>query len=1478
MKTFFLPAITGLLLLLCGLTVTAAPGNIQLGGSATQVKLIGNSPQRLVYQITISDLSTMEVSTPLGNFTMLSAEGFGQRNTFGEPALPVYRRLIEFPFDASVRINIIRQHYQEIDLQASGVTSRIFPAQPPLSKSDDPAKVPFQFNENAYGQNRFTEDPFCLVSPVGVMRALNMARVDISPVQYNPVENKLRVYDVLEIEILFENANLAKTLELKQSKASPYFNSTYQLVENYRPMDPTEELITSAPVTYVIVSDPMFQTALQPFIAWKKKKGFNVIEGYTNNAAVGTTTTSIKSYLQGLYNSPPTGYNAPSFVLFVGDVAQIPAWAGSAGSHVTDLRYCEYTGDNLPEVYYGRFSATNLEELQPQIDKTLEYEQYTMPDPAFLGEAVMAAGADGSHQTYSNGQINYGTETYFNAAHNILSHTYLQPEPSGGNYASNIHTNVSNGVGYANYTAHCSESGWADPSFLISDIPNLSNAHKYCLMVGNCCLSSKFDSDCFAEEMLRAANKGSVGYIGGSNSTYWDEDYYWGCGFKSVVLHPAYNASHLGAYDGTFHENGEPVSDWFVTQGQMMVCGNYAVEESSSSRKTYYWEIYHLMGDPSLMIYYAVPPTLSATYQNTLMIGMSTLAVTTEPYAYVALSFNGTLLDAVCADAAGAADLSFSALTSVGNLDIVITKQNRQPHISTIAVIPASGPYVVYNSGSINDPVPAGNGNGQMDFGETDLLNITVKNVGVETAANVTGILTASDAYITITDASEDFGNIDPNQLVTRSDAFAVNISDAIPDQHTVPFTFTASDGTNSWVSHFNLVANAPVLTVGTMTVQDNCSSCNNDGILDAGETANLLISTSNTGHSSLADVNGTLAISGGTSPYLTLNTTGSSLGTLAAGSSATAIFSVTADPATPVGTPVDLIYSTSGAGYTVAADKQVVIGLIPTYVMTSGSVTTCPGNFFDSGGASGTYQSSESITETFYPSTPGAMIRFAFSSFETESGYDYLYIYNGTDISAPLIGTYHGTNGPGTVTASNASGALTFRFTSDGSVTRSGWEASISCYSSTQPPVAAFTASTTSTTINTTVTLTDQSTNIPTSWLWSITPGTFVYTNGTGETSQNPQVQFTELGSYSVTLVAGNAYGTDTESKPAYINVITCFYCATSFSNLTDDYISNVSLGSINNTSGSTSYSDFTALSTSLTYGSTASISVNVTVNGSWAQHCFAWIDWNQNCSFTDTGEAIDLGATPGTSGTHTLTGTVTVPEGAIPGLTRMRVSERFSQDPGSCDAATYGEAEDYTIVVEEATHQLNLSLLLESLYEDAGVMRKAQNESGDMFSGNVADQIDVELHDASHYATIVYTAANADLSINGQASVLIPATHSGSYYITVKHRNGIATVSSYPVNFNTGTINYSFNNADQAYGGNLRQISDSYWLIFGGDVNQDGIVDSGDMIPVDNSASGFGTGYIPEDANGDGLVDSGDMILIDNNASGFVSAITPL
>ncbi|NQV01722.1 MAG: gingipain R, partial [Bacteroidia bacterium] len=238
----------------------------------------------------------------------------------------------------------------------------------------------------------------------------------------------------------------------------------------------------------------------------------------------------------------------------------------------------------------------------------------------------------------------------------------------------------------------------SDPSFHIGHIPALTNESKYCLMVGNCCLSNKFSVTCFGEAQLRAENKGSLGYIGGSNNTYWDEDYWWGVGFEAISSHPVYNPDHLGAYDVTFHDNGEALENWFVTQGQMFVGGNLAVEQSSAgtSSKTYYWEIYTLMGDPSLMVYMGIPPEMTASYPGVLMAGMTSVDITTESYAYIGLSnYGDTYITSACADSSGNATLTFDALSDPGYIGIVITKQNFKPHIDSIQVIPAVGPYLI---------------------------------------------------------------------------------------------------------------------------------------------------------------------------------------------------------------------------------------------------------------------------------------------------------------------------------------------------------------------------------------------------------------------------------------------------------------------------------------------------------------------------------------------------------------------------------------------------------------------------------------------------------------------------------------------------------------------------------------------------------------------------------------------------------------
>ena len=115
-----------------------------------------------------------------------------------------------------------------------------------------------------------------------------------------------------------------------------------------------------------------------------------------------------------------------------------------------------------------------------------------------------------------------------------------------------------------------------------------------------------------------------------------------------------------------------------------------------------------------------------------------------------------------------------------------------------------------------------------------------------------------------------------------------------------------------------------------------------------------------------------------------------------------------------------------------------------------------CSGdNFYDSGGASGNYQNGENITTVIAPSDGNNRVTVIFNSFQLESCCDYLAVYDGLDTSAPFIGLYNGSTIPSSFTADNPSGALTFMFTSDGSVTGSGWDATVVCETITCPDLS---------------------------------------------------------------------------------------------------------------------------------------------------------------------------------------------------------------------------------------------------------------------------------------------------------------------------------------------------------------------------------------------------------------------------------------
>ena len=139
-------------------------------------------------------------------------------------------------------------------------------------------------------------------------------------------------------------------------------------------------------------------------------------------------------------------------------------------------------------------------------------------------------------------------------------------------------------------------------------------------------------------------------------------------------------------------------------------------------------------------------------------------------------------------------------------------------------------------------------------------------------------------------------------------------------------------------------------------------------------------------------------------------------------------------------------ITDTNGNSETLTRNNYIFAA--ESYNMQNGTVTTCNALFYDNGGPNNSYSNNRDYTLTFLPATEGNMIGVTFTEFNTETDYDFLYIYDGNSTNSTLIGKYSGGNNPGQVVATNDEGALTFRFTSDNWTTSSGWAARVYCVS----------------------------------------------------------------------------------------------------------------------------------------------------------------------------------------------------------------------------------------------------------------------------------------------------------------------------------------------------------------------------------------------------------------------------------------------
>ena len=639
-------------------------------------------------------LMNIEATSTDGRYALLSSPATNSHShQVGAPELPQQRALIAIPAGGHTTLTITNEEWDTLRLSDLSIEKSIRPfggANPketmlPLAECDS----------LLYSSDTMIGFPLLSIESLGIMRSTSLAAITLSPIRYNPSQGTIAVCRKMSATLTFTGESA------EQEEYNPMLRAMSVAMPRESKSYHNRMAGDSVAQVYLVVGTTHYRETLQPLLRWKRQEGYVVEEmyfdGYVNN-------DELKDSLQSRYDNATAEHPAPLYILIVGDMGDIALWPPrhlipGLETYRSDFYYSEFTGDMLPDALIGRISVEDTTQLRQVVEKTVAYEKGEIGDTLSLRRSLLVAGKEEMEPapTATNGQVNYLKNLIID--HDPEHDTICFYNPTSAEMRNNIIAALRAGVGLVNYTSHCTSQGWRNPSLTVRDVrdSDIVEGH-YFLAVNNCCRSNDVAANSFGEQLLRKAGGGAVGAIGATNETLWEEDYYWSVGFGSMAENPTIDSTSAGAFDRLLHPHIQAEEEQAWTASQMMVAGNSAVVASGSQYADYYWEVYLLLGDPSLM------PHLGPLQQmilecDSVAIGDTVVALRGTPWAQVAATCGDTLVGLCRLDGNGEATMQFRQPIA-SNLCITATRQFHIAKQITYKYLEDSVVNVITNVGS----------------------------------------------------------------------------------------------------------------------------------------------------------------------------------------------------------------------------------------------------------------------------------------------------------------------------------------------------------------------------------------------------------------------------------------------------------------------------------------------------------------------------------------------------------------------------------------------------------------------------------------------------------------------------------------------------------------------------------------------------------------------------------------------------------
>jgi hypothetical protein len=885
----------------------------------------------------------------------IGLEGIFLPNGEGAPNLPTLSKYIAIPHGATASIEIVNMRvetYQNIEMAPA---PRI-----PLETE----RGPLQYNRDLsiYSKNTFYPAQPASLSTNSQIRGVDMVMLSITPYQYNPVTKELKVYRDLEVKVNFTGGNgQFGDSRLRSRYWDPIlmdhaFNNASIPAVDYstRAAHYANTDATGCEYLIIVPNDAIFKTWADTIKAFRTEQGI-LTKIVSLQEIGGNTTTIIENYINTAYT---TWDIPPAAILIMADYGTnaansitSPIWDSYC---VSDNIFADIDNDDLPEIAMARMTANNADQLETYVRKFIDYERNPPTDPSFYANPITALGwqterwfqicsevvggffknvqgktpvrINAVYEGTPGSQWSTATNTntvvsYFGP--NGLGYIPASPAELGGwdgGTATMVNNALNAGAFILQHRDHGMETGWGEPSYVNSNINGLTNVGKLSYIMSVNCLTGKYNysSECFAEKFHRykynGQNAGCVGILAASETSYSfvNDTYVWG--FYDNIW-----PDFMPAYGAMFEERG-------LLPAFGNAAGKYFLQQSSwpynTSNKEVTYHLFHHHGDGFQTIFSEVPQQLTVSHPEVMISSATTFNVTAPAGSFIALTANGIIIGT--ANGTGSPVAVPVAAPAVGTtVKVVVTKTNYYRHYSSFIVISDVNPYVITDNYTVNDPT--GNNNQALDFGEDAFLSLGEKNLGNNPAENVVVTLALSDPFITFTDNSEGYPTIPSQTTITVDNGFKVHVANNVPDGYTKMVTATATNGTDTWTSYFDITCRAPELVAGSMTIDDSQGG-NGNGRLDPGESAVIKITTSNTGLSSAPDVNATLSVSSG---LLTLSNNTFNLGTINPLGSPIAEFNVSVSTQAPPGVSINLDFTAVSGAYSTQRTYVVQAGLL---------------------------------------------------------------------------------------------------------------------------------------------------------------------------------------------------------------------------------------------------------------------------------------------------------------------------------------------------------------------------------------------------------------------------------------------------------------------------------------------------------------------------------------------------------------------